>query len=57
MLGARAQEVLQLYVARPSAITTEALRRIGELYGIEAEIRGKPPHERQLVRQQRAALY
>jgi len=43
-----------LHVARPSAITTEALRRIAELYGIEAEIRGKPPHERQLVRQQRA---
>jgi transposase len=43
-----------LHVARPSAITTEALRRIAELYGIEAEIRGKPPHERQLMRQQRA---
>ena len=43
-----------LHVARPSAITTEALRRIAELYVIEAEIRGKPPHERQLVRQQRA---
>ncbi|SDG83690.1 MULTISPECIES: IS66 family transposase [unclassified Duganella] len=43
-----------LHVARPSAITTEALRRIAELYMIEAEIRGKPPAERQLVRQQRA---
>ena len=42
-----------LHAARPSAITTEALRRIAELYVIEAEIRGKPPHERQLVRQQR----
>jgi hypothetical protein len=41
-------------MARPSAITTEARHRIAELYVIEAEIRGKPPHERQLVRQQRA---
>jgi transposase len=44
-----------LHAARPSATTTtEALRRIAELYVIEAEIRGKPPHERHLVRQQRA---
>ena len=43
-----------LHAARPSAITTEALRRIAELYVIEAEIRGKPPHERQQVRQQRS---
>lgn len=28
--------------------------RIAELYLIEAEIRGKPPHERQQVRQSRA---
>jgi transposase len=43
-----------LHEARPSALTTEALRRIGELYLIEAEIRGKPPHERRLVRQAKA---
>ncbi|KAB8044560.1 IS66 family transposase [Janthinobacterium aquaticum] len=43
-----------LHAAKPSAITTEALRRIAELYVIEAEIRGKPPHERQQVRQQRS---
>jgi len=39
-----------LHEARPSALTTEALHRIGELYAIEAKIRGKPPHERQQVR-------
>lgn len=39
---------------RPSAITTEALRRIAELYLIEAKLRGKPPHERRLVRQRRS---
>lgn len=31
-----------LHAARPSALTTEALRRLGELYVIEATIRGKP---------------
>jgi len=35
--------------ARPSAITTETLRRIAELYVIEAEIRGKAPDELQRV--------
>lgn len=34
-----------LYAARSSALTTEALRRIGELYVIEDSIRGKPPDE------------
>ncbi|MDY7548205.1 IS66 family transposase [Glaciimonas sp. CA11.2] len=40
-----------LHVARPSAVTTEALRRIGELYVIEAEIRGQPPDQRRAARQ------
>lgn len=43
-----------LHAARPSAITTEALRRIAELYVMEAQIRCKPPHERQQVREQRS---
>lgn len=43
-----------VHEARPPALTNEALRRIGELYVIEAEIRGKPPDERQQVRQARA---
>jgi hypothetical protein len=43
-----------LHAARPSAITTEALTRIGALYGIEAEVRGKPPEQRCLVRRTRA---
>ncbi|PFH08538.1 transposase [Collimonas sp. PA-H2] len=43
-----------LHDARPSAVTTEALRRIGELYVIEAEIRGKPPDERLLARRTRS---
>jgi transposase len=40
-----------LHAARPSVLTTEALHRIGELYAIEAKLRGKPPHERQQARQ------
>lgn len=36
---------------RPSPLTTEVLRRIAELYLIEAEIRGKPPDQRKSVRQ------
>jgi transposase len=43
-----------LHVARPSPLTIEALRRIGEMYPIEAKIRGKPPNERRSVRQARA---
>jgi transposase len=40
-----------LHDARPSAVTKEALDRIGELYKIEADIRGKPPNERRAIRQ------
>ncbi|OFJ49550.1 hypothetical protein BA896_012385 [Janthinobacterium lividum] len=36
------------------ALTTEALRRIAELYRIETEIRGKPPDQRKSVRQTEA---
>jgi transposase len=43
-------------VAWPSPLTTEALRRIAELYLIEAVIRGKPPDERRSVRQARATV-
>ena len=32
----------------------EALRRIGELYAIEAEIRGRPPDQRRAIRQERS---
>jgi transposase len=43
-----------LHAARPPPLITEALRRIAELYVIEAEIRGKPPDERRQARQTRA---
>lgn len=38
-----------------SPIAAEGLRRIAELYAIEAEIRGKPPEVRLAVRKQRSA--
>ncbi|WP_255419214.1 IS66 family transposase [Glaciimonas sp. PCH181] len=45
------RKFFDLHAARASPITTEALRRIGALYEIEASIRGKPPQVRQAVRQ------
>lgn len=39
------------HVENPSATATEVLDRIGALYRIEDTIRGKPPDERQRVRQ------
>lgn len=44
----------EIHVAHASPIAAEALERIGRLYAIEAEIRGKPPHERCAARQARA---
>ncbi|MGF6293129.1 hypothetical protein QFZ98_004990 [Paraburkholderia youngii] len=43
-----------LHAVRPSPITGEALERFGALYRIEEHIRGKPPEERQRVRQEKA---
>jgi transposase len=43
-----------IHQARGSPIAAEALERIGQLYAIEAETRGKPPDERRQIRQARA---
>lgn len=53
MLGACAPQIYDLYLARSSALTTEALRRIGELCAIEEVICRKPPDERLTGRQAR----
>jgi transposase len=42
-----------LYEAHASPIAKEALERIAALYGIEKEIRGRPPDERRQIRQAR----
>ena len=44
----------ELHQATGSPLAEEALRRIGELYRIEAEIRGRPAEERRAVRQERS---
>lgn len=44
----------ELHEANQSPVAAEALARIGALYAIEAEIRGRPPDERAQVRQARA---
>ena len=43
-----------IHVVHASPITTEAIRRIGALYGIEEEVRGKPAELRCEIRQARA---
>jgi transposase len=48
------RKVHDLHVRKATPTTTEALRRIGELYAIEAQIRGQPPDERRRIRQQQA---
>lgn len=48
------RKFFDLTVAGAAPVAEEALRRIGELYDIEADIRGSPPDERRKIRQQRA---
>jgi transposase len=44
----------ELYRSTGSPLAEEALRRIGELYRIKAEISGRPAEERRTVRQERS---
>ncbi len=48
------RKFFDLHQAHSSALAAEAIRRIGALYEIEAEIRGRSPDERRSERQQRA---
>jgi transposase len=43
-----------LHVAHNSPVAAEALRRIGELYAVEADIRSQQPEERRRVRNERS---
>ena len=45
-----------LQAAHKSPVATEALERIGELYAVESEIRGRPPEERREIRNARSRL-
>src|SRR5580692_12027950 len=44
----------EIHVAMASPIAAEALERIGRLYAVESDIRGRPPSERVEARQARA---
>lgn len=48
------RKIHDVHVRTPSELTEEALKRIGELYAIEAEIRGMPAEQRLGERQQKA---
>jgi len=48
------RKFFEVHKAHSSPIAAEAIRRIGALYGIETNIRGKPPQERQAVRDAQA---
>jgi transposase len=48
------RKFFDLYTAHASPVTTEALERIGSLYVIESEIRGRSPDERLRERQTRS---
>src|ERR1700728_2585445 len=48
------RKFVDLHELHKSAIAKEALDRIGELYAIEKEIRGRSPDQRRAVRQERS---
>ncbi len=48
------RKIHDVHIRTPTDVTTEALKRIGELYAIEAEIRGSPADERLAARKARA---
>ena len=45
------RKIHDMHMRTPSALTEEALKRIGELYAIEADIRGMPAEQRVAERQ------
>src|SRR5450755_2871073 len=48
------RKLYDIHIANGSVIGAEAVQRIGALYDIEREIRGKPPNDRCEIRQARA---
>jgi transposase len=48
------RKFVDLYELHKSPIAAEALDRIGALYAIERQIRGRPPGERRAIRQKRS---
>jgi len=48
------RKFVDLFEAHRSPVAEEAIQRIAQLYGIEKLIRGRPPEERQQIRQEKA---
>jgi len=48
------RELFERHKQQPTALTTDLLDRIGQLYAIEAEIRGQPAEVRRSIRQERS---
>lgn len=48
------RKIHDLHTSKPTATTTEAMRRIGLLYVIEEQLRGQPPDRRREIRQEQA---
>ena len=48
------RELFERHQQQPTALTTDLLDRIGQLYGIEAENRGQPADVRRSIRQERS---
>ena len=48
------RKIHDVHARTPTDITTEARKRLGELYAIEAEIRGSPAEERLAVRKEQS---
>lgn len=49
------RKIFDIHQAKPTALTTHILERIGALYAIEADVRGRPPDVRWRARQDRTA--
>ncbi|HDR2836527.1 TPA: IS66 family transposase, partial [Enterobacter mori] len=47
------RKIHDVHIRTPSALTEEALRQIGQLYAIEADIRGMPSEQRLAERQRK----
>ncbi len=49
------RKIFDIHTTKPTPLTTDLLARIGQLYEIEAEVRGQPPDIRRRRRQDRTA--
>lgn len=48
------RKIHDLHTCKATVTTTEALRRIAQLYAIEEQLRGQPPDRRKVIRQEQA---